>query len=340
MKIASANLQMASSHLRQSTTESRETLNAWVGQRRPDSQQPSRSDGLRVSLSDLAKSLQSSAETSQADDKTEKTDPKLALIRSMLEYLTGRKINLFDGSDLQTDSPATVAPVAPPPSAGYGIEYDLHQSHSEFEQTDFSASGSVTTTDGKTINFDLQLTMQRSFYEETNLSLRMGNAARTTDPLVLNFNGNAAQLTDQRFAFDLNSDGSKEQINFVRPGSGFLAFDRNHDGVINDGSELFGPTSGNGFTELAALDNDKNGWIDENDTAYSQLKVWSSNDGGKQGLQSLSEAGVGAISLAHVSTPFSVKNNANQLLGEIRSSGIFLQDDGRTGTIQQIDLTV
>ncbi|RIX45136.1 MAG: VCBS repeat-containing protein [Rhodocyclales bacterium GT-UBC] len=340
MKIANANLQMASSHLRQSMTESRETLKAWVGQRRPDSEQSRRSEGLRVSLSDQAKSLQSSAETSQADDKTEKTDPKLALIRSMLEYLTGRKIDLFDGSNLQTDSPATAAPVAPPPNAGYGIEYDLHQSHSEFEQTSFSASGSVTTADGKTINFDLQLTMQRSFYEETNLRVRIGDAAKTTDPLVLNFNGNATQLTDQRFAFDLNSDGSKEQINFVRPGSGFLAFDRNHDGAINNGSELFGPNTGDGFAELAELDNDKNGWIDENDTAYQQLKVWRNKDDGEPELQSLKEAGVGAISLNRIETPFQVKNNANQLLGEIRSSGIFLQDDGRTGTIQQIDLTV
>lgn len=340
MKIASASLQMASSHLRQSTTESRETLKTWVGQRRPDVEQSGRSDGLRVSLSDLAKSVQSSAQTSQADDKTEKADPKLALIRSMLEYLTGRKIELFDGGELHANSQTPALTAAPAPSAGYGIEYDLHQSHSEFEQTDFSASGSVTTADGKTISFDLQLTMQRSFYEETNLSIRMGDAARTTDPLVLNFNGNAAQLTDQRFAFDLNSDGRKEQINFVRPGSGFLAFDRNHDGVINNGSELFGPKTGDGFAELAELDNDKNGWIDENDTAYKQLKVWRNKDDGEPELQSLKEAGVGAISLSRVETPFQVKNNANQLLGEIRSSGIFLQDDGRTGTIQQIDLTV
>jgi hypothetical protein len=95
--------------------------------------------------------------------------------------------------------------------------------------------------------------MSRTYHEETNVSLRLGDAARKTDPLVLNFAGTAAQLTDQRFSFDLNADGSDEQINFVTPGSGFLVFDRNQDGKVNNGSELFGPTTGDGFQELAAL---------------------------------------------------------------------------------------
>ena len=169
--------------------------------------------------------------------------------------------------------------------------------------------------------------------------MRAGDAVRTTDPLVLNFAGTAAQLTDQRFAFDLDADGSAEQINFAGPGSGFLVFDRNANGKVDNGRELFGPTSGDGFQELAALDGDGNGWIDENDAAYGQLQVWSRDAAGNEGLQSLAEAGVGAIALARIATPFSVKTEANELLGQIRSSGIFLQEDGTAGTIQQIDLT-
>ena len=61
------------------------------------------------------------------------------------------------------------------------------------------------------------------------------------------------------------SDGRKDNISFVQPGSGFLAVDKNNDGKINNGKELFGPNTGNGFDELAKYDSDGNQWIDESD---------------------------------------------------------------------------
>jgi len=267
------------------------------------------------------------------------------LLRLMIEAMTGKRIRVIDASDLQAagDTPALQAPTAqasaPAPAAGYGLEYDYHSSYTETEQTSFAASGTVTTSDGREISFAMKLEMSRSYHEETSVSLRLGDAARKVDPLVLNFAGTAAQLTDQRFSFDLDADGDKEQINFVAPGSGFLVFDRNQDGKVNNGSELFGPTSGDGFQELAALDGDGNGWIDENDTAFEQLQLWSRDGAGQEQLQSLAAAGVGAISLSRVATPFDIKTDANAMLGHIRNSGIFLQESGTAGTIQQIDLT-
>lgn len=348
MKIASAQLQMASSHVSQKSHESRESMNMWVGERRQTA--ATTPPAGTVSLSETGKEKASAEAINKDINASLDNDPRLKLIRLMLESLTGRHFRVFDANQL-TDPSAAAAPAAPQPgatpsttpppaqSAGYGITYDRHESWSETEQTSFSASGSVTTADGRNISFNLELSMSRSYYAESNVSLRLGDAARQTDPLVLNFAGNAAQLSDQRFAFDLNSDGSKEQINFVQPGSGFLVFDRNHDGVVNNGSELFGPTTGNGFSELSKLDADKNGWIDENDAAFGQLQVWSRDNSGKEQLQSLQAAGVGAIALSTVATPFDIKNNANQLLGQVRSTGIFLHETGSTGTIQQIDLT-
>jgi hypothetical protein len=148
------------------------------------------------------------------------------------------------------------------------------------------------------------------------------------------------RTTSQRFKFDLNSDGQAEEINFLSGNSGFLAFDRNGDGKINNGSELFGAKSGNGFLELSALDSDQNGWIDENDAAYEQLSVWRKDGEGKDHLATLKQANVGAISLVHLDTPFDIKTGNNALLGQIRSSGLFLQEDGKAGSVQQIDLTV
>ena len=348
MKIANSQLQFSASHSSSTRHEVSESLELWSGRRRTGSDGQTPRSAMAGDLVSLSAAAQQALEvpTASESDGIESGDPMLNLIRSMLEHLTGHKIRTFDASDLFGKGSASQGPTSssgnPPAAAapaGYGLAYDYHESYSETEQTSFAASGSVQTADGRSIEFNLQLSMSRSYYEESNVSIRLGDAARQVDPLVINFAGKAAQLTDQRFAFDLNGDGSKEQINFVAPGSGFLVFDRNRDGVINNGKEMFGPTSGNGFSELAELDDDKNGWIDENDAAFSQLQVWTRNGDAKDQLVSLGAAGVGAIALSHVSTPFSLKTDANQLLGQIRSSGIFLQEDGSTGTIQQIDLT-
>ncbi len=355
MKIASANLQMVSSHESFEHREVTESLNMWVGQRRPAAAEDNAArrgppaDVVTLSAAGRQAAAAAPAEAGQTDAAPVDTeaaidaDPKLTLLRTMIEFLTGRRLLVIDAGDLQAPSSAAVdAPAAaaqPPASAGFGIEYDYHESYTEAEQTTFAASGTVRTADGREISFDLQLSMSRLYHEESSVSLRTGDAVRATDPLVLNFAGTAAQLTDQRFAFDLDADGSADQINFAAPGSGFLVFDRNANGKVDNGRELFGPTSGDGFQELAALDGDGNGWIDENDAAYAQLQVWSRDAAGKEGLQSLADASVGAIALARIATPFSVKTEANELLGQIRSSGIFLQEDGTAGTIQQIDLT-
>jgi hypothetical protein len=346
MKIAGASLQMASSHASSRQHEVRESLRMWVGPQRPQSggeaMRPRGPDNDHVSLSEAGKAQAAGDNEEAALDG----DPRLNLIRSMVELLTGYRIRIIDASDLQTNTEVPALQAPPPaqapasaPAAGYGIEYDYRESYTETELTTFSASGTVTTADGRAISFSVNLAMSRTYHEESSVSLRLGDAARKIDPLVLNFAGTAAQLTDQRFAFDLDADGNDDQINFVSPGSGFLVFDRNGDGRINDGSELFGPTSGDGFQELAALDGDNNGWIDENDAAFDQLQVWTRDAEAQEQLQSLAAAGVGAIALSRVDTPFDIKTNANEILGHIRNSGIFLQESGTAGTIQQIDLT-
>lgn len=346
MKIVGSSLQLASSHASLQQHEVTERLSMWAGERpgRREQAVPEAQDKVHLSKAGKASAARDAAAPA-SDEEAGSNDPRLTLIRSLVELLTGRRIEVFDARAMQAASPeAPVAEPPPPaetpaPPAGWGMTYDRHESYTEAEQTTFSASGTVNTADGRQISFSLQLSMSRSYHEESDVSLRLGDAAKKTDPLVLNFSGTAAQLTDQRFAFDLNADGQAEQINFVAPGSGFLVFDRNGDGKVNDGRELFGPTSNDGFQELSTLDSDQNGWIDENDPAFGQLQLWTgTGDGGDQ-LQSLAASGVGAIALSRISTPFDIKNNDNQLIAHIRNSGIFLQESGATGTIQQIDLT-
>ena len=353
MKIASSTLQLESSHTELQRHEISESLRMWSGNRRPDFEHNGNAWGLtrnpteRIEISDAGRAAQA-GEASAVDESLDaaEKDPTLSLIRRLLAMLTGEEVKVFDAKELHRDAGTSVpAPTgseqAQPQRAGFGVEYDYHESYTEVEQTAFKASGSVQTADGREISFNLSLSMARSYHTETDISLRLGDARQKSDPLVINFSGNAAQLTDQRFAFDLNSDGTaSEQINFVTGGSGFLAFDRNGDGAINDGSELFGTKTGDGFAELALLDSDNNGWIDENDPVYAQLSVWAKDDSGKDSLRSLKEADVGAISLARVTTSFDIKDESNALQGQVRASGIYLQESGGVGSVQQVDLTV
>jgi hypothetical protein len=128
------------------------------------------------------------------------------------------------------------------------------------------------------------------------------------------------------------------QISFVGSGSGFLCLDLNGDGRINDGSELFGPRTGNGFAELAAYDEDGNGWIDEADSIYERLRIWTRDAQGQDILFALGAKGIGAIYLGYSDTQFSMRDSQNQENGQLRSTGVFLREDGSAGSIQQVDL--
>jgi hypothetical protein len=111
-------------------------------------------------------------------------------------------------------------------------------------------------------------------------------------------------------------------------------------GLIFCGTELFGPQTGNGFLELAAYDEDGNGWIDENDSIYNQLVIWTKDENGEDQLFALGEKGIGAIYLGHLATPFALTDAQQQEQGEIAQTGIFLKENGQAGLIQHIDLVV
>lgn len=219
---------------------------------------------------------------------------------------------------------------------GWSIEFSSTTAHYESEQMGVSARGFVTTGDGREISFSLDLGLSRLYasIEREYFNLE----AALTDPLVINFQGGLPGLSDTTFTFDINNDGQKELIYAASSGSGFLALDLNNDGKINNGTELFGPASGNGFGELAGYDSDRNGWIDENDEIFNRLSIWVRDDQGRDKMITLREAGVGALSLSAVSSPFSLTDNENRLKGRVQSTGIYLSEEGRVGAMQQIDI--
>lgn len=285
-----------------------------------------------------------------AEDKS-----KIEMIIAAIERISGKKIKLVEPEKALQEAYETptleslpavaqmkadmeAAAEAPAPAQIREINYHFEESYYESESTSFEAQGIVKTADGKEIAIDVSLSMSREFARKISLDVTIEETVK--DPLVINFDGTAAELTDRKFAFDIDMDGATDQISFVKPGSGFLALDKNSDGTINDGGELFGAQTGNGFSELAAYDDDGNGWIDEGDSVYEGLRIFSKDSDGNDQLVALGQRGVGAIYLGHTDTPFQMKDENNQLQGIVRKSGVFLNENGTTGTVQQLDLVV
>lgn len=248
------------------------------------------------------------------------------------------------GSTQGTAAPAsdTVYPVA----ARMKVLNYVGETYSvEQEDTSFSTVGTVRTKDGREINFNVNVNMSRRCEEYYREELNVAQFA-LYDPLVINLDTDVTELSDQTFYFDLDADGEEEEISMLK-GSGYLALDKNGDGVINDGSELFGTKNGDGFADLARYDEDGNGWIDENDSIWSKLKIWCKDENGNDVLYKLSDQGVGAICLENVSTDFTMQGdrkaqdgtmNANATNAVIRKTGIFLYENGNVGTVQHVDM--
>ena len=362
MRIDSSSISMAasSSYIEKSFEE--ESLKTWIGDKRPDFEGKENKTGTfaipidSLEISEEGKAIlekQAQLQTGVVEDEnsisfelSDKDKQKIMMIQKMLEALTGKKIKfvVMDKVKLKKAfKDGNIQVVRSQPQAvqrqGWGLEYELHEAHYEKQKMSFEAQGIVRTADGREINFSLNLSMSREFASRTDISIRAGDAVKV-DPLVINLDNSAPSLTEQKFSFDLDNDGASDQISFVTGGSGFLALDLNNDAVINNGSELFGPQSGNGFEELAKYDSDSNGWIDETDPVYDKLRIWTKDENGADKLLALGQAGVGAIYLGNADAMFSLKDSSNQLQGEISKTGVYLRENGTAGTIQHIDLAV
>ena len=141
-------------------------------------------------------------------------------------------------------------------------------------------------------------------------------------PIMLDLGGNGCRLTDapRGVDFDINGDGRRERLSWTSPDAdeAFLALDRNGNGVIDDGAELFGnfttqPTSAepNGFIALAEFDKagnggNEDGMISANDAVFSSLLLWEdSNHNGTSEpaeIHSFTDQSITAIELKYRTT--------------------------------------
>lgn len=294
------------------------------------------------------------------DIKADLEDMKANVLRKMLELLRGvKKEPLSFGEltkgrmlDLRTSAYKSMGvrvqlfsadaenlPQAQTTSAGTAWRKVTSTTftHSESEATSFQSQGLAVTEDGRALHFDVGFSLSRSF--TANYERVKTEKVIMTDPLIISLGDSPASLSGAKFDFDLDGDGQRENISFAGADSGFLAIDANGNGVIDDGSELFGTKSGDGFADLAAYDDDGNGWIDENDAVYSKLRVWTRDADGAEKLMDLKEADVGAIYLDSAQTEFSLNDAAtNENHGIMRKTGVYLRESGGAGTLSHVDL--
>ena len=142
-------------------------------------------------------------------------------------------------------------------------------------------------------------------------------------PLILDLNGDGVSTLSftEGVKFDLFADGRSVHTGWVSSSDGLLVLDRNQDGQITDGSELFGTstrlgngaTAQDGYAALRELDSNADGVIDSRDARFADLRVWvdSNSDATSQAteLKTLSAAGVASISLQN--TADLSKDNGN-----------------------------
>lgn len=274
-----------------------------------------------------------------------KTQQKLALqASSMVQTVSGRQTSFHNSeftkqlTEAITESKIDISQWQgnlQSSSRGKLIEIQSVTQVKAHENLSFEALGKVQTEDGRIIDFMLALDFDRS--TEIQESAYFSSQVEMIDPLMLNINGGTVELTEQWFEFDLLANGSNKGLLKTAHGSGYLAFDKNNNGVIDNGRELFGPMTNNGFEELRQYDEDGNGWIDANDSIYSQLGMLTFNEEGAVFI-SAKDAGLGAIYLGAISSDYQLLSDEGKALGSIKQTGVGLSEQGQTLLIQEVHL--
>lgn len=265
-----------------------------------------------------------------SQDTTEVLDSRLVQLIRLVEDLTGRPVHYFRGN-LQSSRGAAAesfSNTAPPPVTSQQASIE------EQSSLVFSAEGKITTSTGEELEISLQFSIEH-YYRADVLPPTESRPAK--DPLLLNLGEGSVSISGQNVSIDLNGDGSDESIPMPGTGGTYLVLDRDGNQAVTT-EELIGAKSGRAFADLAQLDTDKNGWIDENEPSFARLRVWMQSDNGRLLLKSLKEAGIGALYVQAAQTPFNIKDNQNNTMAIIQQTGLFLKENGQAFNMHQIDL--
>ena len=375
MQISSSSINYSSSQINLSKTTAYERIHAW--DKNSDIVSESSEENGRMVLKQFSEkrvtSLQNSSvrypdysdiqDISQNDNDSDELskklreyagDIKIQMIKDILEAFTGEKIRLFDPVSLKNDENNHIsdnvhqkknAQTELPENAqipDWGFEYYFKETSYTAEGFLFEADGVITTSEGDRISFSVSLEMLIENYSENSVSVKSG--AALIDPVMIDLSGKGIRFSDALFMFDLDGNGKKELISAPAEETGFLAIDKNGNGIIDDGTELFGPQTGNGFSELAHLDDDSNGWIDENDEVFDKLLIWQKAANGSDKLSSLRDAGISALSVTGIDTQFDVRSgpsmSSENIAAVLKKTGLLIKENKEISFLQEVDFVV
>lgn len=212
-------------------------------------------------------------------------------------------------------------------------------------------NGGVATTTQSSVPVQMSLSELVAISHDQNEVdfCRSGSTtgAMRLDPLLIDLDGDGIETTwiNTTTYFDHNADGIAERTAWVGPDDGLLVMDRNGDGIINNGRELFGDStllkSGSvalsGFGALADLDNNRDGVINAEDSGFDQLRVWQDINGdavsSADELHDLYSLGIKEIRLAAEDI-----NLADGKGNAIISSSTVVHEDGTESAIADYNL--
>ncbi|SEP91490.1 hypothetical protein SAMN05421693_11057 [Ectothiorhodospira magna] len=250
------------------------------------------------------------------------------------DYRVIRQVLLREKPKVDTEPPSPrssaapdAAPVDPPtPEAAAGRGMDIQWQQWGVSRLEVTIRG-AEIGEAARIRFE-SVRMER-------LQVTLGAEPQQADPLVLDLGGEGISTSgvEQGVVFDITGDGRKEQVSFVTGNSWFLALDRNGNGIIDDGRELFGDQHGaaHGFEELAKFDDNGDGVINAQDSVFQRLRLFQMDTDGSQRLKTLEEAGVAAIHLGYTQTARAL--NAYDVVAQ---QGQFQRTDGSKGEASDV----
>ena len=277
---------------------------------------------------------------------SEEDKRKIELIEQMFMLMTGKRIKLRVPTGIKlkelkameatrSGAQQTNQNQQAQMPEGFGLHYKRTETEMEQSQMDMKGSGSVVTSDGRAIDFNIQVHFSETYVRESSVEIKMGEALK--DPLVLHLTNEAPDFTGKTVRLDVDGNGTLDELPFFK-GTGYLVYDQNGDGKVNDGSELFGPATDNGYGELAQYDMDGNGWIDEGDQIFDKLKIWTVDAEGNSQLQALLTKDIGAIYLGHVAADYRLYDQQHALQGQMAEAGIYLKESGSVGMMSHLDV--
>jgi|WetSurMetagenome_2_1015567.scaffolds.fasta_scaffold00965_7 hypothetical protein len=224
------------------------------------------------------------------------------------------------------------------------------------EGSDLTINGTITVKNFKNGDLGITLYDRKTRIDQITETVAswMSTASRAVhvffsyDPLTLDLNGdgiNTVPRATPPLFFDLTATGIKTSTGWIAPDDGLLVMDRNGNGTIDNGAELFGdatpayaagttnPTTGrtaDGFAALAQEDTNHDGVVDAQDANWSDLRVWQdlNQDGISQSneLATLDEQGIASFNVART-----VHSQMLPSGNQMSDLGTFTRTDGSTG---------